>query len=221
MNKTSRRKKAAMSGQKAKGSNRSRGVKGRARARRGGWIGFGAALTLVVVAAVLLVTRGSSQGATSASRTTKPASVPAPNGSFTTAAGALATMASLRGQPTLVWFVSTWCSSCQAGTQAMASAIPALSADHVRVVELELAGDLGQPGPSIANFARQYAGAAFTNRDWIFGVASSGLTTTYDPNNYLDIYYLVNASGHIVYVNGSPAATMGQLLSQAGKLRSA
>jgi thiol-disulfide isomerase/thioredoxin len=142
----------------------------------------------------------------------------APTGVYSTVQGKLTRLASLRGTPTLVWFVATWCSSCQAGTQTIAQNITRLSSRHVRVVELELAGDLGQPGPTIVSFGQQFAGHEYSNPDWIWGVASSQMTQTYDPHAYLDIYYLLNAQGKIVYVNGSPSSTMGSLLQAVGAL---
>lgn len=142
----------------------------------------------------------------------------APDGAFTTVAGTSESVASLRGRPTLLWFVSTWCSSCQAGTQAMAGNIATLAARNVRVVELELADDLGQPGPAIGDFGRQLAGPAYGNPDWTFGVASAGLTRAYDAAGYLDVYYLLDPSGHIVYINSSPASTMASLLAQTSRL---
>jgi len=145
----------------------------------------------------------------------------APDGSYTTVSGAKGTIASLRGQATVLWFVATWCESCQAGTQAMAQAIPTLAADHVRVVELELADDLGQPGPSIARFGQEFAGAAYANPDWTFGVASGELTSTYDHRGYLDIYYLLDPAGRIRHVSGAPASTMDDLLTRAAKLATA
>jgi thiol-disulfide isomerase/thioredoxin len=142
----------------------------------------------------------------------------APDGSFTTTtAGATGTVAALRGRPTLLWFVTTWCSSCRAGTQAMSAQIPTLAAHDVRVLELELSGDLGQRGPAISDFARRLAGARDHNPDWTFGTASPTLAHTYGPDGYLDFYHLINAGGHITYANSSPAAPMGQLLAAAAK----
>lgn len=142
----------------------------------------------------------------------------APDGTFTTVSGQQLSVSSLRGHPALLWFVSTWCSSCQAGTQAMAGYIDSLKADGVRVVELELYDDLGQSGPSIVDFGHTLAGASYTDPDWTWGTASAQLSYTYDPKSYLDIYYLLDAQGRIVYVNSSPAATMSSLLSHASKL---
>ncbi len=142
----------------------------------------------------------------------------APNGTFTTLAGKTETVAGLRGKPTLIWFVTTWCSSCQAGTQAMAQDVATLAADGVRVVEVENYADLGQSGPAMSTFAKALAGSAFSSPDWTFGEVSPALTRTYDPKAYLDIYYLVNAKGKITYVNSSPASTMPQLLGAAKAL---
>ncbi len=142
----------------------------------------------------------------------------APDGTFRTVTGDQLAVSSLRGHPALLWFVSTWCSSCQAGTQAMASEINTFRNAGVRVVELELYNDLGQAGPGIDSFARTYAGNAITNPDWTFGQASQTLTQTYDAQSYLDIYYLLDSMGRIVYINGSPGESMPQLLSQIHKV---
>jgi thiol-disulfide isomerase/thioredoxin len=192
-----------------------RGAKrGASRRRWRVWV-TGAAVLLAVAASIAVASAG---GSNSTVTKATPAAALAPDGGFATTSGTKQTVSSLRGQPTLLWFVTTWCSSCQAGTQAMASQIATFAAHHVRVVELELANDLGQPGPSITAFGRQLAGAGYHNPDWTFGVASTGLTTTYDPTGYLDIYYLLDASGHVAYTNSSPAATIGPLLSAVAKL---
>jgi thiol-disulfide isomerase/thioredoxin len=175
-----------------------------------------------VIGVALAVLAGGVIVATAANSTNAPAVTgqAAPDGSFTTTAGTTETVSALRGEPTLLWFVTTWCSSCQAGTAAMAQRIPTLAAHHVRVVELELAGDLGQNGPPITQFGQQLAGRLWHNPDWTFGTASSSLTQKYDPNGYLDIYYLFDAQGRVAYINSSPSATMGQLLNAAAKVGS-
>ncbi len=142
----------------------------------------------------------------------------APDGTFTTTSGQHGSIAALRGQPTLVWFVATWCSSCQAGTQAVAQNLARLRAEHVHVVEVELYKDLGQPGASIAEFARANAGAAANSPDWTFATSSAALSYTYDPQGYLDIYYLLDSAGRIVYINGSPSATLPAVLARAARL---
>ena len=182
----------------------------------------------VVVALVALVialhATSSSSGSSSASGSSGnsgvslPVGTSAPNGAITTLTGKTETVAELRGKPTLIWFVTTWCSSCQAGTEAMAQNVATLTSDGVRVVEVENYADLGQSGPAMGTFAKTLAGRDFSNPDWTFGEASATLTPTYNPKAYLDIYYLINAQGKITYVNSSPGSTMSQLLGAAKAL---
>jgi len=181
---------------------------------------FGASVAVVVALVGVLVglhvaDTSSASGSTGSGAVSLPVGTTAPNASFSTIGGKTETVAALRGKPALIWFMTTWCSSCQAGTQAMAQHVATLAADGVRVVEVENYADLGQSGPSIGTFGKTLAGSEFTNPDWTFGEASSGLTHTYNPKAYLDIYYLINAKGKITYVNSSPGSTMSQLLSAA------
>jgi thiol-disulfide isomerase/thioredoxin len=185
------------------------------RVRLGAYLGAAVVVLGAVIAAVVAASsKGSGISGSGAARV----GALAPNGAFTTLTGATEDVASLRGQPALLWFVTTWCSSCQAGTQAMAQAIDAFDAYHVRVVEIENANDLGQAGPSIATFGQQLAGPSFHNPDWTWGVASSSLTRAYNPAGDLDIYYLLDSRGRIVYINSSPGATMNQLLAEAARV---
>jgi len=177
---------------------------------------------VAAVAVVIAVTAGgrtTASGGTSAAGGSPPAvgSV-APGGSFTTVSGRTMTIASLRGHKSLLWFVATWCPSCQAGTQAMAGQAARLRVVGVQVAEVEDYADLGQPGPGIAAFARQFAGAAYHDRGWTFGTASRALTRAYNPRGYLDVYFLLDSAGRVAYVNSAPASTMGQLLARAVRL---
>jgi|SRR5579875_425202 len=194
--------------------------------RRWWWAWAGAAVLVVVGVVVGLheaggptaASGGSGVSGSSGGAALPKAGQPAPDGTFTTLSGRVVHVASLRGKPTLLWFVSTWCSSCQAGTSAVAQNVTKLAADGVRVDEVELYQDLGQSGPSMQSFAKTLAGSSYTSPDWTFGTSSAALTRAYDPASYLDVYYLINAKGQITYVNSSPAATMPQLLAEAGKL---
>jgi thiol-disulfide isomerase/thioredoxin len=181
-----------------------------------------AALAAIGLVVGLHVANSSSPSAVGSSGPSSAASLPvgsvAPDGSFTTIGGTTETLAALRGKPTLIWLVTTWCSSCQAGTQTMAQHIAALTADGVRVVEVENYQDFGQSGPSVSTFAKTLAGSAYGDPDWTFGEASAALTHTYNPKAYLDLYYLINAKGKITYVNSSPGSTMPQLLVAAKAL---
>ena len=210
--------KRATSMQRPANTRRANEATRRARARRRRLVGMGVAGALVAAIIVVVAVLSSSRSTSAPTTRSTGVGALAPNGSFTTASGNHATIGSLRGHPTLVWLVTTWCSSCQAGTQALAGEIGHLASGGVRVVELELAGDLGQTGPSITAFARQYAGAASANPDWTWGVASSRLTTTYDPAGELEIYYLLDSSGHISYVNSPLVSTMSGLLGAVARL---
>ena len=141
----------------------------------------------------------------------------APNGMFTTVHGDAMSISSLRGHPALVWFVVTWgCVSCDASTQSIAQHLATFTAHHVRVVELELAGDLGQPGATMSQYRLAF-GSAANSPDWIWGTASKQLTTTYDPVGVLDQYYLLNGSGRIVLTGRVPASNISSLMAAVKK----
>jgi thiol-disulfide isomerase/thioredoxin len=200
------------------GSNKARrqaAMRAAARRRKWAWGGAGFAVVLVVAAVLGAHFASSSSGSVKSSNPPPAQGALAPNGTFTTLSGRTVSLSSFRGHPTLLWFMTTWCSSCEAGTEAMAKNISKLSSYGVKVIQVENYDDLGQSGPALGNFARTLAGPEFRNPDWVFGMASSSLTRRYNPQAYLDIYYLINPSGRIVYVNSSPASTMSQLLSAA------
>ena len=186
---------------------------------------FGGSVTVVVALVALVIAlhvangNSGSASASSPSGASLPIGTTAPNGTFTTLAGKTETVTTLRGKPTLIWFMTTWCSSCEAGTQSMAQNIATLAADGVHVVEVENYADLGQSGTPMNAFAKTLAGSAFSNPDWTFGEASSTFTHTYNPKAYLDLYYLISSKGKITYVNSSPASTMPQLLQAVSQLR--
>lgn len=195
----------------------------RRRARRLGWAAAAAAAAVAAVAVVIAVTAGgrdtTAGGTNAASGGTIPAvGSAAPDGTFTTVSGKTVTVASLRGHKTLLWFVATWCPSCQAGTQAMAGQAARLRAAGVQVIEVEDSADLGQPGPPMTSFARQFSGAASRGPEWTFGTASPALTRAWNPRGYLDVYFLLGSSGRVAYINSGPASTMSQLLARAGGL---
>lgn len=188
--------------------------------RRTGALVAGAVVVALVAAVVGLRFAGGSHPSTPAAKTGA-APAPgelAPNATFTTLSGRTETVASLRGHPTLLWLMTTWCSSCQASTQTLAQNLPALEADGVRVVEVENYEDLGESGPTLAEFAKVLAGSERSSPEWTFGEASLGLTETYNPASDLDVYYLLDAAGRVVYVNSTPAATMSEILAHAAKL---
>src|SRR5215471_1218827 len=184
----------------------------RRRVRRLWWTGAAAGVVAAVAVVIAATAGGRSTAAGGAAPTV---GVAAPGGSFTTISGRTETIASLRGHKTLLWFVTTWCPGCQAGTHAMAGDLARLRAAGIQVIEVEDYADLGQPGPAMTSFGPQLAGAAYHDPSWTFGTASQALTRAYNPRGYLDIYFLLGPSGRIAYANSAPASTMSQLLAHA------
>ena len=102
------------------GANRTRRKAAEVAVRRRRRWGFGSAgVAILLVTGVILglhfVTQTSRPARAAASTEVPGTGHVAPNGTFTTLAGTTSSIASLRGTPTLVWLVTTWCSSCQAG----------------------------------------------------------------------------------------------------------
>jgi len=144
----------------------------------------------------------------------------APSGTYTTVAGQRESLSSLRGAPAMIWLVTTWCAVCQVGTRAMQSQLAAkLATMHVKVVELELYGDLGHSNPTMTSFVDTYAGMGTHSPNWVFGTASAALTRAYNPKGEMDIYFLVDSTGHVRYVNSAPGKTASQMLAHAATLR--
>jgi len=158
---------------------------------------------------------------TAPNRPTTAPSPPAPNGSFTVPGGPSMTIASLRGTPTMVWFVAGGCASCAASIPAVAQHFTQLHADGVKVVTLGLAGDFspGAPGASqVVSFGTAAASGKVQRPGWIWGVASKALSLAYDPTGQPDVYAVIGKGGHIRYTNSVPDSTMPQLLAAAARL---
>jgi hypothetical protein len=155
--------------------------------------------------------RGSGVGAALVGR-------PAPDASFTTTSGATSSLSSYRGKPVMLWLMTTWCGSCEGSTWAVKQNIDRLAKAGVIVLELENYADLGAPGPSVDSFVRTILGTDQLGPNWILGQASYKLTRLYNPQGYLDLYYLIDPRGYVRFVASSPIDTMGQLLAQVRRL---
>jgi len=102
--------------------------------------------------------------------------------------------------------VASWCPSCQTGSNVIASHIDFLRSHGVRIVEMQLAKDLGAPGPGLQKFQKA-VGMKATSPNWYWGELTDAQTAALDPKGDMDMYYLVDARGTIVAINGNPAAT--------------
>jgi hypothetical protein len=144
----------------------------------------------------------------------------APNGTYLTAMGSTATIASLRGAPTMVWFVAGGCASCAASVPAVAAHLDALTHSGLRVLTLGRSGFRpGRAGGTqLLNFATAAAGAPVERPGRSWGMASKSLSVAYDPAGVPDIYLLIGPGGHLRYRNGVPDSTMHQLLAASSRL---
>lgn len=190
---------------------------------------------LVVTAAALLATAAcgnqtsssanpaagaAASGTTAGSASTQPARVgaPSPAGTYTNLDGQAVDVASLRGKPTVLWFIAAGCSSCIASIPALADHLAELKADGVQVKVIDLYDDLGQ-GPkataALSKLGRGLAGKHFDDPTWQWGISSKELSYRYDQSGTPDIYYVLDRTGKITYLNGVPVSTMDKLLASA------
>ncbi len=165
---------------------------------RGIFLTFILVALIVVIGIAYLLSSWSSNGPQSTGSTTgtKTGQI-APDFQTTLTNGSTVRLSNFRGHTVLLWFVTTWCSSCQLGAQQLASSYYSeLNSKGIIVLTIELYNNLGQPGPSLDQFASRY-GNGLNSNGWLYGTAAQGVTYTFDPSAYLDIYYLVGPSGAI------------------------
>lgn len=138
-----------------------------------------------------------------------------PGGSFTRLDGTEVSLAALRGEPAVVWFVAGGCASCAVSIPAVGAHLAAFRAARTRVLVLGMYGAFG-PGAAgaaqLAGFGKTAAGRAFTSPAWTWGLASEQLTAAFDPSGTPDAYYLIDAAGHVIYRNSVPVSTLSALL---------
>lgn len=134
----------------------------------------------------------------------------APNYTFQLANGSTESLNNYKGEPLILWFVATWCSSCAQGNTAVANNLAFFKDHNVKILELEQYGDLGSAGMPISQFISEYG----NNNTYVTGgVASYNMTVAYNtpPTFQLDIYYLISPSGKILYVGEGIANGIGNL----------
>lgn len=155
-----------------------------------------------------------------ASNSALAAASPAPDASYMVD-GRMHTTAALRGRPTMLWLLSTWCGSCAAGVHALAVHADEIKQSGLQVVILRNYKNGGYPGPDIRAFVSRIAPGSAIGTGWSLGEASQELEKAYNPHGYPDIYFLMDAAGRIRVVSGAPGATMDKILRFARFQRNA
>lgn len=127
--------------------------------------------------------------------------------------GTNVTLNSFHGRPVVLWFIATWCSSCQYGAQLLASQYYSkIHSKGAVILVVELYNDLGVVGPPLQVFATQYGGG-LNKTGWLYGTSTQNATYEYDPNTYLDIYYVINSNGVIINEGTELPANLDNIVS--------
>lgn len=168
------------------------------------------AVAIAVIAAVLLLMQSNQDIMGQNAKNITVGSL-APDYGFLLDNGSYANLSEYKGHAVVLWFVATWCSTCAQGNQAVNQNYQFFKSHGIKIIELELYNNLGYQGPPITSFVNYYAPNAYSGNTVIPVLAGYNMTARYDPKGYLDIYYLISPNGTVLYINGSPASTMGQL----------
>lgn len=127
----------------------------------------------------------------------------APNIPITLTNETTTSLSKFSGDVVLLYFVATWCPSCQQAAQLLDQQYYSqLHSKGVVILTIELYNDLNEQGPSIQQFANQYAGGT-GKPGWLFGTSIQNATYTYDPRANLEAYYLLNTAEKIIMTTGS------------------
>lgn len=189
---------------------------GPARSRRPARAARAGVIALVVLAAVAAGTWAAVRGGPAHPARAAGAPATVPGGSFTRLDGRQVSLAALRGEPAVVWFVAGGCASCAVSIPAVGAHLAAFGAARTRVLVLGMYGAFGQGAAGtaqLAGFGRAAAGRAFPSPAWTWGLASEQLTAAFDPSGTPDAYYLLDAAGHVIYQNSVPVSTISALLA--------
>ncbi|MCL4355180.1 MAG: redoxin family protein [Nitrososphaerota archaeon] len=134
--------------------------------------------------------------------------------------GTSTSLSSFQGGAVLVWMVATWCPGCQETAPVIASQYYSqLRSAGVTLLTVEDFNDLGYSGPTMTQFASQYAGGAGSHPGWLFADTSQSATYTYNPQADLDIWYLVGPSGKIVTSGFNLGTTIQSAITAADNLQ--
>ncbi len=137
----------------------------------------------------------------------------APNIPITLTNGTNVTLNSFHGRPVVLWFIVTGCSSCAYGAQLLASQYYSkIHSKNATILIVDLYDNLGTAGLPIQAFATQY-GSGLNKPGWLYGTSTQNATYQYDPNAYLDVYYVINPNGTIINEGPDLPANLDSIVS--------
>ncbi len=117
----------------------------------------------------------------------------------------------------MLWFLSTWCSTCIQAVKALEAKKSELEASGMQIVVLKNHQNGGYPGPDIHDFINQFAASLSDTSNWMIGDASAAMGVTYNPRRYPDVYFLIDETGMVVAVEGAPAVTLDIIMNFASE----
>lgn len=119
---------------------------------------------------------------------------PAPDFTFTAMNGTRLNLSSFRGQPVVLWWIATFCDSCQQGTRLFAQDYLAqYKARGVQMLQVRSNPNLLRGGPDLPEYAARFG--YVSDPRWVLGEASELGTLDYNWNAYLDYYDAIDAQG--------------------------
>jgi thiol-disulfide isomerase/thioredoxin len=121
-------------------------------------------------------------------------------------------LSKIYGRPVLLWFITTWCPSCQQGAIELYSTYYSkLASKGVIIITVESYNNLGYQGPSISDFQSIYAKGG--GKNWLFATSTEQATGIYNPDSYLDLYFLIDKSGNVVQSGTNLPQALSQIIS--------
>ncbi len=167
----------------------------------------------IVLAAIILGAWLLSSGSTTPSAEPRVGQA-APDFTFTTMNGTTSSLSIYRGHPLVLWWITSWCTSCQDGTKVFAqNYYSQYRSAGVVLLQVESYNNLGQAGPDLNTFASSYGYSGQSG--WVLSQGPQGATTTYNPSGYLDYYYVISSQGIILGKNPDLPGSFGSALQQA------
>ncbi len=139
----------------------------------------------------------------------------APEVIFTTLNGKTMKLSQFEGKPVMFWLIATWCPTCKAGASVLNERISEIEKYNLQIITLKIYNNLGYPGPSIDEFAKEWAGKGFGHPNWVWTEASKETSFIYDPKGFPDIYYLIDKQGIIQAKDTAPSATINKIIEFA------